>query len=308
VSPSGTLAFLSGEHPPRHALVWVDRAGHEEQTVASGGTYLQPRLSPDGRRIALVVRGDDQDDVWLFDLNRRVWDRFTSGGNNSFPVWTPDGTRLTYNSDRTGSVGIEWKSLDGTAAETLISSERASRNFPFSWSPDGVLAFVSLRPDQNLWVLRQRKNALPEPYVMAPFVEGAPMFSPDGRAIAYVSNETGRNEIFMRPFPGPGEKLTVTSEGGSEPTWAPNGRELFYRNGDAMMAVDVSTDPVLKAGTPRRLFERNYEMSLALYPNFSVSADGQRFIMVKRIDQGRTPTQINVFLNWFDELKRAASK
>ena len=143
------------------------------------------------------------------------------------------------------------------------------------------------------------------PFLATPSIEGAPMFSPDGRAVAYVSNETGRNEIHVRAFPGPGERLTITNQGGNEPFWAPNGRELFYRNGDAMMAVEVTTSPTLQAGTPRRLFEKHYEASFALYANYSVSSDGRRFLMVKRTSESESPSQINVFVNWLEELKRA---
>jgi serine/threonine-protein kinase len=167
-----------------------------------------------------------------------------------------------------------------------------------------LLAFVGLRPAQDLWTVRPGSEATA--LLTTPFAEGAPMFAPDGRAFAYVSNETGRNEIHLRPFPGPGEKVTITNEGGNEPYWSPTGRELFYRNGDAMMAVDVSTNPV-KAGVPRKIFEGHYEPSLALYANYSVTSDGERFLMVKRIDQGTSQPQINVAVNWFDELRRATN-
>jgi hypothetical protein len=129
------------------------------------------------------------------------------------------------------------------------------------------------------------------------------MFAPDGHAIAYVSSETGRNEIYLRPFPGPGEKLTVSSDGGNEPLWSRTGRELFYRVGDALMAVDVTTTPRLTVGTPRRLFEKHYERSVSLYANYS-TIDGERFVMIKRIDQGDAPARINVAVNWLEELKQ----
>jgi len=305
VSPAGTLAFLSAERPPQHSLVWVDQTGREQPTGASGGTYAQPRLSPDGRHVAVVVRGDDRDDVWLFDLAHNAWNRLTSEGNSGFPSWTSDGMRVAYNSDRQGSIDVDWKRADGSgAAESLVRSGQSARAFPFSWSPQGLLAFVSVRPAQHIWVVRPGSAATP--FFETQFVEGAPMFSADGRAVAYVSNETGRNEIYMRPFPGPGEQLTVSTEGGNEPFWASNGRALFYRNGDRMMAVDVTLGPSLKAGIPRRLFEKHYETSLALYPNYSATKDGQRFLMIKRIDQQEeSPTQINVAINWFDELRRA---
>jgi serine/threonine-protein kinase len=307
VSAAGTLAFLSADRPPQHALVWVDQSGREQPTGASGGTYAQPRLSPDGHRIAVVVRGDDRDDVWLYDLAHNAWNRLTSEGNSGFPSWTADGTRIAYNSDRQGSIDVDWRHADGTgAAESLVRSGQSARSFPFSWSPQGLLAFVSVRPAQHIWVVRPGSNATL--FLDTPFFEGAPMFSPDGHAIAYVSNETGRNEIYVRPFPGPGEKLTVSTEGGNEPFWASNGRVLFYRTGDTMMAVDVAPGPTLKAGTPRRLFEKPYETSLALYANYSATADGQRFLMIKRIDQQEgTPTLINVAINWFDELRRATA-
>jgi len=308
VSPTGTLAFLSAGPPPQHALVWVDRSGREQPVGASGGTYAQPRLSPDGRRIAVVVRGDDFHDVWLYEPGRNTWNRFTSEGNCEFPLWTADGTRLAYNSDRSGAVVIELKRSDGSGTpETLVSSDWSRRSFPFSWSRDGLLAFVALRPAQDIFVVRPGSGVDATPFAASPFVEGAPMFAPDGHAIAYVSSETGRNEIYLRPFPGPGEKLTVSSAGGNEPLWSPTGRELFYRVGNALMAVDVTTSPRLKVGIPHRLFEKHYEPSISLYANYSTT-DGERFVMIKRIDQGEIPARINVAVNWLDELRRTTQR
>jgi serine/threonine protein kinase len=152
-------------------------------------------------------------------------------------------------------------------------------------------------------VLFEMLTEKPTPFVATPFVEGAPMFSPDGRLIAYVSRETGRNEIYLRSYPGPGEKLTISNQGGNEPMWSPDGGELFYRAGDAMMAVDVTTKPAVHAGVPRRLFERHYEPAVALYANYS-TVDGNRFVMIKRVDQGDAPNQINVVVNWTEELRQ----
>jgi Tol biopolymer transport system component len=306
VSPNGTLAYLSAGRPHQHALVWVDRSGREEPTGASGGTYAQPRVSPDGRRIAVVVRGDDQHDIWLYELGRNIWNRFTTDGNCEFPLWTADGSRLTYDTDRTNTVSIEWKRVDGSGApETIVPGAFARRSFPFSWSPDGLLAFVSVRPAQDIYTVRPGSGIEPTAFVATPFVEGAPMFSPDGHAIAYVSSETNRNEIHLRPFPGPGEKLVVSTGGGNEPVWSPTGRELFYRVGNALMAVDVTTTPQLKVGTPHRLFEQRYEPSISLYANYS-TIDGQRFLMIKRTDQD--DARINLIVNWFDQLKRATAR
>ena len=304
LSSAGSVAYIPANLRPRQsALVWVDRTGLEQPTGASGGTYFQPRVSPDGRRVAVTV-GGDHDDVWLYDLVRETWSRFTSEGNNAFPLWAPDGRVLTYVSDSAGLDNMYSKPLDGSEPQRrLLASDRP--NYPFSWSRDGALVFVyaSLRAGQDIWVFRPDGKGKPTPFLETPFAEGAPTFSPDGRWLAYASNESGRNEIYVRPFPGPGEKVTISAEGGNEPVWPRNGRELFYRSGGAMMAVDITMNPTLSAGKPKRLFEKPYELSLALWPNYDVTPDGQRFMMVKRIDDN-VPAQINVVLNWTEELKR----
>jgi hypothetical protein len=141
------------------------------------------------------------------------------------------------------------------------------------------------------------------PFVQTPFREGAPTFSYDGRWMAYASDQSGRSEIYMRPFPGPGEEWTISIDGGTEPLWATTGGQLFYRHGDEMMVVDVNTEPTVTASKPRRLFEKRYIRSTGFWPNYDVAGDGQRFLMVKgRAEEA--PVHVNVVLNWFDELKR----
>jgi eukaryotic-like serine/threonine-protein kinase len=307
-SNAGTLAYVpAGRRPRQSELVWVNRQGVEHPTGVSGGSYYQPRLAPDGRRVAITVSGEDHDDVWLYDLARETWSRFTSDGNSGFPLWTPDGQRLTYVSDKAGRENIYWKPLDGSAAEErLLTSDKSS--FPFAWTRGGALAFVQVHPRtlQDIWIFRLDQRDKPSLFVDTPFGEGAPTLSPDGRWIAYVSSESGRNEIYVRPFEGAGEKITISSEGGNEPIWSANGREIFYRSGDAMMSVSVAAGPTLNVGRPQRLFERPYDPSLALWRNYDVTPDGQRFLMLKTIEQDEAPAQINVVLNWFEELKRLA--
>jgi eukaryotic-like serine/threonine-protein kinase len=178
---------------------------------------------------------------------------------------------------------------------------------PMSWSPDGqLLAFIEVNPTTgyDIWVVRPGDHKA-QPFLRTPFTESAPRFSPDGRWLAYISNESGRYEVSVQPYPGPGGKWQISTEGGTEPAWNPNGRELFYRSGEKMMAVVIATQPSFAAGKPQVLFEGRYEPSPATSPNYDVSPDGQRFLMLKPAEASEAaPTQINVVLNWFKELKR----
>jgi serine/threonine-protein kinase len=168
------------------------------------------------------------------------------------------------------------KRLGPCGLEQLTSGEY--NQVPMSYSPDGqLLAFVELNPTTGLdiWVLRMGDRKA-QPFSRTQFVESAPRFSPDGRWLTYVSNESARFEIYVRPYPGPGEKSQISTEGGREPVWNPNGRELFYRSGDKMMAVDITTQPTFAAGKPRVLFEGHYLPTRGSFQNYDVSSDGQR--------------------------------
>ena len=179
-------------------------------------------------------------------------------------------------------------------------------DFPLSFSPDRqLLVFVELNPNtqRDIWVLRLSDRKL-QPFLRTRFNETVPRFSPDGHWLAYMSDESGHYEIYIQPFPGPGGKYQISSEGGAEPVWNPNGRELFYRCGYKMMAVDVMTQPSFSTGKPRVLFEGLYLPS-GVTPSYDVSPDGQRFLMLKAAQQGQpAAVQINVVLNWFEELKQ----
>jgi len=306
-SSTGSMAYVAarGVQGTQRTLVWVDRKGAEQPLPAPSRGYRTPRLSPDGRRVAVATT---EDQIWLYDLARETLTRLTFGGLDYTPIWTPDGKRVAFQSIRGGarSPNAFWQLADGSGtAERLTTSEYS--NVPVSFSPDGqVLAFVEVHPatGRDLWTMNISGDRKPQPFLRTSFNEGDARFSPDGRWLTYISDESGRNEIYVQPYPGPGGKWQISTEGGAEPVWAGNG-EIFYRNGNKMMAVDATTQPTFSAGKPKMLFEGAYVPSLATMPNYDISADGQRFLMIKPSQQAQAAeTQINVVLNWFEELKQ----
>ena len=240
-------------------------------------------------------------------MTRSTWSQLTFDGSSELSAWAPDGRSIAFGSSREGAAKIYVKQL-GEAGERRLETGSAT-TFPLSWSADGrYLALVTVSADTvNDIAVYDLKDERLLPFVASPFREGAPAFSPDGKWIAYTSDKSGTPEIYMRPFPGPGEEWTISVNGGNEPIWAANSGELFFRQGDAVMAVDVKTTPTLLVGTPRRLFAGPYERSTASWPNYAVSADGRRFLMVKGPSLA-PETRINVILNWTGELQRLAPK
>jgi Tol biopolymer transport system component len=314
-SATGSLVYVLGSvQTTQGRLVWVNRNGAEQPLAAPARAYVFPRLSPDSRRVAVAIAGQESQ-VWLYDLSRETLTRFAFEGNQNYnPVWTPDGKRIAFQSNKEGPLNTFWQLADGSGGlERLNTSEYLQA--PMSWSPDGQqLAFVEINPTTgyDIWVLRLGNSSASsgqvrkaQPFLRTPFNESAPRFSPDGRWLTYVSDESGRYEIYVQPYPGPGGKWQISTEGGTEPVWNPNGRELFYRSGDKMMGVDVMTQPGFSVGKPRMLFEGQYLLTLATFPNYDVSPDGQRFLMLKPSESAESArTQINVVLNWFEELKQ----
>jgi Tol biopolymer transport system component len=306
ISDTGSLVYVSGaSQADQRKMVWVSRNGAEQTLPALPQDYRgEVRLSPDGRRVAAEINNQ----IWLYDLARDTLTRFTFEGNvNLNPRWTPDGKRIAFSSTKEGARNIFWQRADGSGGLEQLSTDEYLQ-VPTSWSPDGqFLAFHENHPKtaRDIWVLRMSDHKA-QPFLVTPFNEGGAMFSPDGHWLAYVSNESGRPEVYVQPFPGPGGKWQISTEGGTEPTWNRNGKELFYRSGNKMMALDVTTQPGFSPGKPRMLFEGQY---LAQdWPQvgtlYDVSPDGQRFLMVKTTEQAFAATQINVVLNWFEELKQ----
>jgi eukaryotic-like serine/threonine-protein kinase len=301
-SPTGPLAYVpGGAVETQRTLMWVDRGGRAREVTDRRQDFLHPRLSPSADRVAVAIRMG-KSDIWVYELSRGTLTRLTSGsGSVMAPSWTPDGQRLTFAMSSPGSTtGLFVRPADGSGpAEPLVTN--AYTHFNSCWSPDGKhLAFDEQRPDTgwDVWVLSVGQPQ-PQPFVRTPANESAPVFSPDGRWLAYSSDETGRAEVYVQRFPGPGGRWQVSAEGGSFPLWARSGRELFYRNGDKMMAADVSSGPAFSAGRPHVVFEGAYLSAI-----YDVSPDGRSFLMTKAGDRDPASAQVNVILDWIPELAR----
>jgi serine/threonine-protein kinase len=314
LSAGGTLVYVPGSTvgSSRSILALADRSGVVDPLDMPPNNYLYPRLSPDGNRLVVQTTDNDGSDLWVYDLSGENQIRqLTFGGNNTNPIWTPDGQRVTFSSSRDGKPSIYWKPADGSGvAERLTTPEEGTRQFTGSWSPDGkTLALVVRLPARiGIWTLsHDGETTTPEVFADESGQLG-PVFSPDGRWLAYMSRESDTPQVYVQPFPKTGAIHRVTQQGGRHPLWSPDGTELFYLNGSLLMGIDIATEPAFSFGT-----EQAFGMRGFLDPNsptrpYDITPDGQRFLMVFPADQAdlvaETPDdQINIVLNWFEELK-----
>jgi serine/threonine-protein kinase len=305
VSDTGVLVYDTGGPIISSRLVWVDREGRATPAAEQLHDFGAPRLSPDGKRLAITygVGNPMMPDVWIHDLARDTATRQTFGGLNAYPVWTTDGRRIAFLSNRDGPFNMYWKEVDSDlGVERLMPGPVNEAQLPRSFSPDGrTLLYYEVHPDtaRDIWALPL--GGEPEPLVITPFNERAPEFSPDGTFFAYVSDSSGQDEIYVRRYPDNGDHWQVSAGGGTEPVWSPVGDELFYRQLDALLAVAVEVGADFRAGKPEELFRGPYAHDSFGMAYYDVSADGQRFVMV----QGGTSesAQLTVVVNWFAEVK-----
>ena len=297
VSRTGTLAF-NPEDPAKRTLVWLDREGRETPLAAEQGQYDFPRISPEGVRVAF----EDARQLWVMDLDRGSRTRLMSKALNTNPVWTPDGESILFSSNRARRWFVYSKSVRATGQPELVVAEHSLH--PFSVSQDGNIAAVQLNPGTggDIWTVQLGEE--PQPFLVSPFMDTQPQLSPDGRFLAYISDESGRPEVYVQPYPATGDRWPISTDGGTEPLWSRDGKELFYRHGNTVLAVDIRTAPDFAPGVPRPLFDGDYVHTLANRAReYDVSPDGQRFLMIRREPEA-IPTHINVVFNWTEELKR----
>jgi len=309
VSNTGSLTYVPGGIYPvdSTSLVWVNRHGEAAPLPLPPARYMWPRFSPDGTRLSYGIGHPGDLQLWVYDLELELPQALTSTGTNTEPVWSPDGTRLVF--DRGDALGLFSISADGSGSPELVGKDLAGmrRPSPSAWSTDNVLAFLH-HPDPGepfgMWTLRMDGESQPEPFVATSSLW--PDFSPDGHWIAYVA--AADDEVYVRPFPAGAQVTRVSPDGGSQPVWSPDGRQLFYTKmnpeplPDQVMVVDVVTETTFRPSPPRLLFEGSYTSTIPIR-SFDISPDGDRFVMIKPVLAEPQPvTEIRVVQNWFTEL------
>ena len=304
VANTGTLVYAPADAwTGNTTMVWVDRAGAVRPLGAAPGDFSYPRISPDGRQIAVAVTPH----IWLYDAERGTGLPLTTNGINVEPVWTPDGAQITFSRTTPGTYFDLYSIAADRSRPPELLLQREGRQLPTSWSPDGRTLGFYERTDtgeMDIWVLEDRKARA---VLAEDHIEHSPVLSPDGRWLAYVSFETGSAEVHVRPYPGPGRARIVSLKGGTQPLWSRDGRELFYRSGDFLMVVPLeSRGSELMLGTPKPLFEGRFDYGPGGSDgdggglNYDVTPDGSRFIMLQ-LPEVRS-SQIHVVTDWFSEL------
>jgi Tol biopolymer transport system component len=287
-------------------MTWFDRSGKPAGTVGMPGSHSNVRLSPDGRRVA--TDQIDQDgrklDIWIDEPAQGATMRLTfDPGADQAPIWSPDGKQILFFSNQKLGNQLQLKNADGSGSEEPVSDLGPVALIPWDWSRDGM--HVLFGKGNELWYLTWPER-VPKPLLQAKWTVRNAQFSPDGRWIAYASNETGRMEIYVSSFPNSTGKWQVSSAGGQEPKWRRDGKELFYLSaGGKMMAVPVTAGASFKAGSPITLFQTHRRQPVSFLDVFSydVSGDGKRFLIATKIDEANA-APLSVLLNWASEMEK----
>jgi Tol biopolymer transport system component len=309
VSDTGVLSYQTGSTRARSELVWFDRSGKQIGKLGEQGDYGDLELSPDGTRaaVSLLDPASRTRDIWLFDVARNLRTRFTFDPADELgSVWSPDGSRVVFNSRRKGQLDLYQKASSGAGGEDVLLSDSLFDKHPTSWSPDArfilYMAFGGTT-GTDLWALPLFGDRKPFPFLQTQFNEAAGQFSPDGRWIAYISAQSGRNDVYVAPFPGPGGTWQISTAGGANPRWRRDGKEILYLALDnKLMAAAVNGQSSgFEVGAVRPLFDVRQRPGQR--SSFDVSADGQRFLVNTLVEQASS-AEITLVVNWTAGLKK----
>ncbi len=297
VSANGLLAYSGSGGMPQ--IQWFDRSGHEVDAVDMPTPVFNPVLSPDQKQVMVAGRNLEHG-VWVVDLSRGVSTRIVPDGTR--PLWSPDGAQIAFGADRAGVNSFFLRPLIGSGEDTLLLRTGSSKVLT-DWSPDGrYILYSSFSPDtkNDLWIVPLLGDRKPRPFLRTPFNEAQGQISPDGRWIAYTSDESGTSEVYLQSFPEPGGKRMLSVDGGVEPHWRKDGKELFYLAHDrTLMAVTIDLSLSPKIERPHALFRAPVVLPVAniLNTQFAVSADGQRFL-ISSTERAAKEEQITVLSSW----------
>ncbi|HUO84479.1 MAG TPA: hypothetical protein VM534_05115 [Thermoanaerobaculia bacterium] len=308
VSASGSLVYIPGAPDLRFRdseLVWLDREGNVRPVTDEKRPIHAASLSPDGKRIVADIHHPtlEESDLWMFETDHARWTRFTfAQGGVGDPIWSSDGKWIIFSSWKDGTPRLFRVASDGSRPPEALTGAGPEMEYPGGISSrDNVLVFMRQTDDQhwNLLTLALDGSGKEQPFLATPAIEAWPVFSPDGRWIAYESFETDSSQIHVRPYPGPGPRITVSRDGGSKAFWSRDGRELFYRRGKEVWAVPVSTGETFKAGAPKQLFRADFLGGL--WQKIDVAPDG-RFLVVRHPPESRPQRRLVYIPNWTQEL------
>ena len=312
VAVDQTLVYLDSSGSGQQQLVWLDRRGEKTGEIGPVQEAIgSPALSPDERLVAVTATEGSNQDVWVYDITRGVRTRLsTSPEIENRPVWSPAGDELAFISIRAGNSDIFLRQADGSGEEKVLAGT-TRREYVSDWSRDGKYLLYHLEgpePGPDLWYLERNEDGSgwePHRFSPTPFGEFVPRLSPDGRYVAYVSDESGQAEVYVQPFPEGGRKVTVSSNGGTKVRWSRDGKELFYVEGETLVAVSVSSGSSLSVGSANRLFEHPGLRPGGNYAPYDISADGQRFILAEPVAEGADAPEpsIRVVQNWYEEFR-----
>ena len=306
MSPSGNLIYQTGNASVQ--LVLADERGVTHPLLPELRAFGFPRFSPDGKKVAVSVSSGSGTDIWIFDRGAGTLAKLTSGAvvSNDRPEWTPDGKRLLYRSTRDGTAGVWWQPADRSGAAELLMKVAGKVINEAVVSPDGTTLLARVtggKANQDFWVRSLRGDTTTREFIASPAYETGARFSPDGRWVVYTSDESGSREVYVTPYPGPGQRLQVSIDGGDQPIWAPDGRRIYYVQDRRMRAVSVKLAPEFEITGRQVLFEGTFAFNY-VHASYDISPDGKQFLLLK----ASADAQTIVVLDWRAELKDLAGR